>query len=366
MENNLRVAVKEDKSEFYRLWQLCFGDSDAFCDWMFENRFYPELSTCINKGEQMISAMQAVPYTISVRGHALKCAMLCGVSTDPAFRKQGLMGQLFRYEMNLLHEKGLALAVHTPAVLPSYFSFGHLPVADANYFTSEKIAPCVASPYIQKDFQDFKKLYPLYTRFTKKYSGILLRTEDEFLRKCADYGADGGTCMILQKNGILYGYLFYYCMENSLVTVEVVAEDGYYHQLLEGFFANYPNYSVNAKLPADLFIHFTFGKVEKQQKGVAGLINIRPILESFSLKNDYTFYVKDDIIRKNNGIMDIQGRPSTVAPAFSISAGHFLQVLLGYANLLELQKSIEIFDEEGFLSINELFPKCKCYIIDEY
>ena len=35
----VRIAKAEDKKAFYDLWKICFGDSDAFCDWFFRNRF---------------------------------------------------------------------------------------------------------------------------------------------------------------------------------------------------------------------------------------------------------------------------------------------------------------------------------------
>lgn len=35
----VRIAKAEDKKAFYDLWKICFGDSDAFCDWFFVNRF---------------------------------------------------------------------------------------------------------------------------------------------------------------------------------------------------------------------------------------------------------------------------------------------------------------------------------------
>lgn len=31
----VRSAVLEDRQDFSDLWQLCFGDSDAFCQWFF-------------------------------------------------------------------------------------------------------------------------------------------------------------------------------------------------------------------------------------------------------------------------------------------------------------------------------------------
>ena len=112
----IRIAEKKDKKDFYRLWKICFGDSDAFCDWFFENRFSPEHSVVLEEEGEIISCMQAFPYTIQIRGVSIPGTMLCGVSTHPDHRRKGLMGKIFSYEMNHLRKMGYHVAVHTPAV----------------------------------------------------------------------------------------------------------------------------------------------------------------------------------------------------------------------------------------------------------
>ena len=121
----VRIAKAEDKKAFYDLWKICFGDSNAFCDWFFRNRFAPDYSVVLETEGKIVSCMQAFPYTLWIRGREIPGAMLCGVSTHPDYRKKGYMGQIFTYEMKLLREKGCLVAPHTPAVLQSYFPFGH-------------------------------------------------------------------------------------------------------------------------------------------------------------------------------------------------------------------------------------------------
>ena len=43
----VRIAKAEDKKAFYDLWKICFGASDAFCDWFFVNRFAPDYSVVL-------------------------------------------------------------------------------------------------------------------------------------------------------------------------------------------------------------------------------------------------------------------------------------------------------------------------------
>ena len=102
----VRSAVWEDRQDFSDLWQLCFGDSDAFCHWFFHHRFEPSLSVCMKADDVFAACMQAFPYTIGIRGKAVKGTMLCGVCTHPDHRKKGYMGKIFPYDMQLLQQKG--------------------------------------------------------------------------------------------------------------------------------------------------------------------------------------------------------------------------------------------------------------------
>lgn len=364
---DVRIASQNDRKEFNRLWKICFGDSDAFCDWFFTYRYAPEYSVVLETEGEIVSCMQAFPYHIRIRGREISGAMLCGVSTHPDHRKKGYMGEIFRYEMNHLRQKGCIVAPHTPAVLPSYFSFGHLPVADASYLECDCVPVMKTAVKLHSvKEKGWSKLFPLYQKFAEKYSGIIDRTEEDFLRKAADYAADGGKCAAYIKNNEIKGYAFYYQTEELLLCVEAAAEDGCYHSLMEGLLAEGKGLVFSAKLPPALYLHFPFTKLTRMQKGVMGLCNAPALLKALDLPISYGFKVNDHVVPENNGVFDFKGEPYAGQPVFEISAGHLLQVLVGYHSLSELRDELQILDEERFCEIDALLPKQNCYIIDEY
>ena len=363
----VRVAEMKDKKDFYRLWQICFGDSDAFCDWFFENRFSPEHSIVLEAEGKITSCMQAFPYTVQVRGKDIPGAMLCGVSTHPDHRGKGYMGKIFSYEMNHLRKMGYHVAVHTPAILPSYFSFGHLPVADASYLRCNVIPSqknitncCILNE------KEWYRCFPLYEKFAEKYSGIIKRTESDFLRKAADYAADGGQMLAYIEDNIVKGYAFFYKTKEEMLCVEAVSEDDYWKLLMDGLFAHGAGLKLSIKLPPEVRISYSFSTLERLQKGVMGLCNAAGLLKELQLQIPYTFRIKDSVVAENNGIFDFQGNLSQALPVFEISSGHLLQVLVGYHSFDELIHEIEIYDNDKFEEVNLLLPKQNCYIIDEY
>lgn len=362
----LRVAQSFDREKFYDLWQICFGDSKAFCDWFFQYRFAPEYSVCLESDHAFVACMQAFPYAIWLRNRKVSGAMMCGVCTHPDHRKKGYMGKVFPYDMNLLRKKGIAVAVHTPAVLNSYFSFGHFPVADACYLTVSQI------PKIQKievasmlSQEQWESAYACYQSFAESYSGIVARKKQDFLRKCADYAADGGVCMALGKNEVL-AYVWYYPTQTQVQCVEAVGTDANVKILLQAIMAQYPGFSFSAKLPPKTKIEFSFAQKEIKQKGVMGLVHIQLLLKQLEMQSDVPFCVTDEVVPENNGCFLLDGTKSESKPAFSIPAGRLMQVLVGYATLEEQRCYIEVYDEIGFEKLNQLLPKQNCFIIDEY
>ena len=63
---------------------------------------------------------------------------------------------------------------------------------------------------------------------------MVLRTKEDFLRKAADYAADGGKCAAYIRNNEIKGYAFYYKTETELTCVEAVADEKCYPMLMEG------------------------------------------------------------------------------------------------------------------------------------
>ena len=81
----------------------------------------------------------------------------------------------------------------------------------------------------QKEKENWKDLHAFYALFAEKYSGIIKRSEEDFIRKAEDYSADGGKCAVYKVNNAIKGYAFYYQTEEKIVCVEAAAKEGYYH-----------------------------------------------------------------------------------------------------------------------------------------
>ena len=161
-------------------------------------------------------------------------------------------------------------------------------------------------------------------------------------------------------------YAFYYQTETELLCVEAASVDGFWKPLMEGLFLQGMGLKFSAKLPPEVEINFPFTTLERLQKGVMGLCDAANLLKALELQIPYAFEIKDTVVPENNGVFDFQGNPSHADPVFEITAGHLLQILVGYHTLNELKNEIKVYEEVKFAEIDTLLPKMDCYIIDEY
>ena len=357
----IEIATLEQKEAFADLWRRCFGDSDVFTNWLFEKRFLPDFSTYIKKDDKIVCCMQAYPLHIWVRGKTVKGVMLCGVCTDKAYRRQGLMTELFSETMKMLRKKGFILAVHTPAVLHNYDSFGHIAVNRCQFVTCDKIPAVKKDESIQEMTQNFFMLYPCYDRFSQNYSGCISRTMADFLLKLEDYQADGAKIIVYKEKETIKGYSVFYITEDTIQAVETVAErNNIYQKLVKGLCCYGEGKGLSIKLPEDVCINLFQEK--KVEKGVAGVLNIQQLLSIVGQKKGYALAIQDKVIPENNGVFDLDGTPTTKTPDITLSAVEATQLLLGYHSISELCPQ----SKEKIQELEANYPKQKCYIIDEY
>ena len=77
------------KEKVKALWKLCFDDSDQFIDMYFRLRYKSEINVVIESGNEVISALQMLPYPMSFCGKQVATSYISGACTHPDFRNRG-------------------------------------------------------------------------------------------------------------------------------------------------------------------------------------------------------------------------------------------------------------------------------------
>lgn len=103
------------KEQVKELWRLCFQDSEAFIELYFNRRYTDEINASIQMNEQVVSALQMIPYPMTFAGSTLQTAYISGACTHPDFRGKGIMERLLTESFQQMAKKNTPLSILIPA-----------------------------------------------------------------------------------------------------------------------------------------------------------------------------------------------------------------------------------------------------------
>lgn len=371
MMQEVRYATANDKERIREIWRICFGDSEAFIDWFFENRFFPEFTSCLTENGVIMSVMQSYPLHLKLRGELIPASMLAGVSTLPECAGKGYMSKVFTHYMHGVRERGLPVVVHTPANIATFISKGHYPVTDTLHVDVESASYSTLPDGIEHHSLtcDLAKIHVCYQQCIWGYSGAISRTIADIAYKFKDYASDGAQCVTYNKDEKLLGYSIYYNTEDKLYAEEFFALDKSVHLALFSALCHIAGGKpLRIKLPPDAPQIFPGASYEVSPQGALGIADISAVLKTVVRDESYIFEIVDPVIAENNGVWDGAGNRSFKSPCLKLSIGSFAQFISGYRALSDCISSgeIKIFDENIIYILDEKFKKYNCFITDEY
>ncbi len=105
------------RSDLERLWRTCFGDSQEYIRYFFENRYVPE--NCLVYVDETIRRPVAMLHLLNVSiaedGGLVPSQYIYAACTRPDYRRQGLMRQLIEAAQKLGFSRKLKYSVTVPA-----------------------------------------------------------------------------------------------------------------------------------------------------------------------------------------------------------------------------------------------------------
>lgn len=98
-----------------KLWKLCFSDNDEFIDMYFNLRYNSEVNVAIESGDEVIAALQMLPYPITFHGNSVPTAYISGACTHPDYRSRGVMRELLSQAFGRMYRNNIAFTTLIPA-----------------------------------------------------------------------------------------------------------------------------------------------------------------------------------------------------------------------------------------------------------
>lgn len=190
------------------LWKLCFNDSEAFTDLYFRLRYDNDINLTIRSGEEVIAAMQLLPYPMSFCGKELPTAYVSGACTHPDYRGRGVMRQLLSEAFAWMwHREALftTLIPAEPWLFGYYAGMGYAPVFR---YGEEQWAPSASLPAdasltlaVTEEYDGEVQAY--LWRKQRERACCVLHTPEDFRVVCAALQLDKGCLCTARRQGRL-------------------------------------------------------------------------------------------------------------------------------------------------------------------
>mgnify|MGYP005873646301 FL=1 len=290
------------KEQVKALWKLCFEDSEEFVEMYFKLRYKNEVNVAIQSGDEVISALQMLPYPMTFCGEMVQTSYISGACTHPDFRSKGVMRELLSQSFARMLRNGIQFSTLIPAepwLFDYYKRMGYATVFQYSvkemtlpeFIPSKEIAVNVVS----------KPQDEVYSYLNKKLSErpcCIQHSAEDFQVIMADLPISGGNLFVAKQTNEIWGIAIIYKRENCIIINELLAEDKDTEYSLLFAIKQYTGCNhIIQLLPPDK-------ELPQHSLGMARIINAKEVLQIYASafpEDDMQLEVSDKQLSVNNG-----------------------------------------------------------------
>ena len=137
MNDNIRLAEKDDISALCEIWSSCFSDGKEYIELFYKNNFDRIETLVFRLDEKPVSMLHLIDADLIYKNKSQKAKFIYATGTLPDYRKKGCMSALIK-QITAEAKKGgwaLFLKPSSPATAKLYKSFGFEEQAALNLIT---------------------------------------------------------------------------------------------------------------------------------------------------------------------------------------------------------------------------------------
>lgn len=270
------------KEQVKALWRLCFGDREEFIEMYFDSRYNNEVNITIDSGNEIISALQMLPYPMTFCGQEVSTTYISGACTHPDYRGRGVMRELLSQAFTRMLKSEVLFSTIIPAE-PSLFDYyardGYVPIFR---YIEQPIRVSSLKAKLPTDFEieqttEFEE--DVYNYLSKKLSErpcCIQHTASDFKIVLNDLALTSDAMFVARSNKQVVGVAIAYRNEIHTVVNELVAEsDEAKQELLHQIRKANLSETMSMRLPAT-------NENKGQLLGMARIINARKVLDLYA------------------------------------------------------------------------------------
>lgn len=290
------------KEQVKALWKLCFEDSEEFVEMYFKLRYKNEVNVAIQSGDEVISALQMLPYPMTFCGEMVQTSYISGACTHPDFRGKGVMRELLSQSFARMLRNGIQFSTLIPAepwLFDYYKRMGYATVFQ--YSVKEMTLPeFIPSKEIAVNAVS-KPQDEVYSYLNKKLSErpcCIQHSAEDFQVIMADLPISGGNLFVAKQANEIRGVAIIYKGKNCIIINELLAEDKDTEYSLLFAIKQYTGCNhIIQLLPPDK-------ELPQHSLGMARIINAKEVLQIYASAfpgDDMQLEVSDKQLSVNNG-----------------------------------------------------------------
>ena len=290
------------KEQVKALWKICFDDSEEFVEMYFRLRYKTEVNVAIQSGDEVISALQMLPYPMTFCGEMVQTSYISGACTHPDFRSKGVMRELLSQSFARMLRNGIQFSTLIPAepwLFDYYKRMGYATVFQ--YSVKEMTLPeFIPSKEIAVNAVS-KPQDEVYSYLNKKLSErpcCIQHSAEDFQVIMADLPISGGNLFVAKQANEIWGIAIIYKRENCIIINELLAEDKDTEYSLLFAIKQYTGCNhIIQLLPPDK-------ELPQHSLGMARIINAKEVLQIYASafpEDDMQLEVSDKQLSVNNG-----------------------------------------------------------------
>ena len=297
----------EKKTKVKELWQLCFHDDERFVNLLFDNLYRDENTVCFEKGGEVTTALQMLPYRMSFGETSLDVSYISGAATRPEYRNRGLMGRLLKESFEIMRSRNIPLSALIPAeswLYDYYASKGY-----ASVFFRQELNFTSAHWFYGDGYHritvSMDELYRFFDEQMRRRSCCIQHGREDFNVICGDIYLDGGDVVALADSANRLSALAFVApgddavFVKELLAINVEAKEAMLHEVQSVF----PGYSLR------VFTEPTSENGSAVLMGMIRIVDIRRVLESVAKNNRSlrrVFRVHDSLLPVNDGVFLVE------------------------------------------------------------
>lgn len=288
------------------LWRLCFNDTEEFIEMYFRHRYTPGTNIAIQSGENVISALQMIPYPMTFLGGEISTSYISGACTHPDFQGKGVMKELLSQSFARMVKEDVPLSTLIPAepwLFDYYKKMGYATVFNyAHYVVAMAETDLPSSVKMETGTAYNEEVYGYLNKKMRERTCCIQHTSADYEVILEDLALGGGTVISASEEGNITGIAIAVPGDETVRVNEIFAEN----KETESYMLYKACQLYNAS-KADIITPTTnFTKIHPL--GMARIINARQILKLYAAASPDTeinIELYDAQISANNGFFYI-------------------------------------------------------------